>query len=106
MAAGDLPGARKAYDERLTLSRAVLAQNPGGAHSHHDVALSPLQTGICSTSMDPLEAGSQDLEEAAKILRQLTQAAPENTIYRQHLKLVEDRLTELTGDAPSAKGKK
>ena len=78
MAEGNLPAARKAYAESLTIFRELAARDPSNAEAKRDLSISLEKLGDVNTAEGNLPEARKAYEEGLSIRRELSARDPSN----------------------------
>ncbi|HEY5743792.1 MAG TPA: tetratricopeptide repeat protein, partial [Terrimicrobiaceae bacterium] len=100
-AAGQLPDAKRSFEQALEISRKLAAQHPAEAEWQYNLALSDQQIGNVLAAEGDLMKAFEAYEESMEKLQALVDQEKENSLWQRDLSVA----LEKVGDVQSRQGK-
>ncbi|MDZ7856065.1 hypothetical protein [Sphaerotilus sp.] len=104
--AGDLPGARRSFEESLQVARRLAAANPTSAEAQRDVSVSLDRLGDVQVAAGDLPGARRSFEESLQVARRLAAANPTSAQAQRDVSVSRNRLGDVqvaAGDLPGAR---
>jgi tetratricopeptide (TPR) repeat protein len=94
-ASGDLPEARRSFEQALEISRKLTAQDPSQAEWQHNLAISYQQIGNVLLSEGHLTSALEAYQESRKLLQSLVPRDKDNPLWQRDLSISLEKVADV-----------